>query len=76
MHEDRAVVVFVLFEEVDERVEVVTVVGTEVFEAQLFEKSAGNDHVLEELLHVVREFVQLAADDRNSIHDALREILR
>ena len=53
-----------------------TVVGAEVFEAQLFEKGAGNDHVLEELLHVVREFVQLAADDRNSIHHAFGEILR
>ena len=76
VYQDRSVVILVFFEDVDQRVEIVSVVRSQIFESELLEKSSGNDHVLEELLHVVREFVELSADERNAIHHALGEILR
>ena len=68
--EERAVVVLVLLEEVDQEIEIVAVVRPEVLEAELLEERARHDHVLEELLHVAGHAVELAADERDAIHDA------
>ena len=52
------------------------VVRAEVTEAELLEQRPGDDHVLEHRFHIVREAVELPADERDAVHDALREILR
>ena len=72
--EDGSVVILVLLEDVDQRLQIVTVVGAEVFEAELLEEGAGDHHVLQQLLHVGGELVELDADERNAIHHALGQI--
>ena len=58
-----------------QELEVVAVVRPEVLEAELLEQRARHDHVLEHLLHVVREAVQLPADQRDAVHHALGQVL-
>ena len=75
MKQDRAVVILVLFEQVDEEVEVVPVVRSHVLEAELFEQEPRHDHVLEHLFHVVRESDHFPAHEWDAVHDSFRQIL-
>ena len=75
MNQERTVVVLVLLEQIDEEVEIVTVIGPDVLEPELFEKRPRDDHVFEELLHVAGHAVELPADERDAIHDAPGQIL-
>ena len=75
MDEERAVVVLVPLEQVDEEIEIMPVVGSEVLEAELLEQRPRHNHVLEELLHVAGHAVELSADERDAIHDPSRQIL-
>ncbi len=75
VYEERAVVVLVLLEEIDQEIEIVTVIGAEVLETELLEQRPRDDHVFEELLHVAGHAVKLAADQRDAIHDSSGQIL-